>query len=421
MENRHKQGIKETVRTPYSISQLGGPCSINKRLTKVIGATFGLDSRYEILDTLGSGAYGVVVSARDTRTGEMVAIKKIEKAFEHTTFAKRTLRELIILRLLEHENIMRIRTIQLPSSREDFDEIYVVNELLQTDLSSIIKSPQHLSDDHCQFFLYQLLRGMKYMHSAGIIHRDLKPRNLLVNSNCDLKICDFGLARPYIKELKINSTQMTDYVATRWYRAPELLLTFKKYTAALDMWSVGCIFGELLYRKPILPGNDANHQLELIFNLIGTPTEEDVMCIPNAKAREKVMRMPRRPAKLFETIFRTANPNAIDLLKKMLIFNPTKRFTIEEALSHPYLVALHYPEDEPIREPVSLFDFEFERQLLTMRDTKDLIYNEILLYHFQEKRDEYERAKVDYTRQFNFPGRLAVPREVESDEDIEIV
>ena len=132
-----------------------------------------------------------------------------------TTFTKRTLRELKILRLLNNENIIRIKTIQLPSSREDFEEIYLVCELMETDLSSIIKSSQPLSDEHCQFFLYQLLRGLKYMHSACILHRDLKPRNLLVNSNCDLKICDFGLARPSVPELRVRSTQMTDYVATR--------------------------------------------------------------------------------------------------------------------------------------------------------------------------------------------------------------
>lgn len=180
-----------------------------------LGASFAVDSRYEIIDIIGSGAYGVVVSARDTATGERVAIKKIEKAFEHPTFTKRTLRELKILRLLDHENIMRLKSIHLPSSREDFDEIYVICELLETDLSSIIKSPQSITDEHCQFFLYQILLGLKYMESACILHRDLKPRNLLVNSNCDLKICDFGLARPCINNLKITSAQMTDYVATR--------------------------------------------------------------------------------------------------------------------------------------------------------------------------------------------------------------
>jgi mitogen-activated protein kinase 1/3/mitogen-activated protein kinase 6 len=234
------------------------------------------------------------------------------------------------------------------------------------------------------------------MHSAGVLHRDLKPRNLLVNSNCDLKICDFGLARPVIGDIKVKTSQMTDYVATRWYRAPELLLTYKNYTSAMDIWSVGCIFGELLLRKPLLPGTDANHQLEIIFNLIGTPETEDIQKIPHPRSREKVLRMAKKPAKDFATVFRNANPLALDVLKGLLTFDPDKRITIEQALEHPYLEGLHFPDDEPTTTPVSLYDFEFERQILTMNELKDLMFEEILLYHFSDKRQEYERAKTEY-------------------------
>lgn len=380
----------------YAVSELGGPCAQFRKASKVIGSTFLLDERYQIEDTLGSGAYGVVVAARDSRTGQRVAIKKIEKAFEHSTYTKRTLRELKIMRLLEHENIIRIDSIQLPKSREEFDDIYVIVELMETDLSSIIKSPQPLSDEHCQFFLYQILRGLKFMHSAGILHRDLKPRNLLVNANCDLKICDFGLARPVIGDMKVSTSQMTDYVATRWYRAPELLLTYKTYTAAMDVWSVGCIFGELLLRKPLLPGTDANQQLEIIFNLIGTPSADDIKKIPHPRSREKVTRMLPRHGKDLSTVFRDANPHALDLLRRLLTFDPEKRISVEQALCHPYLEGLHFPDDEPTTVPVSLFDFEYERQILTMKDLKDLMYEEILLYHFSDKKQEYDRHKAEY-------------------------
>jgi serine/threonine protein kinase len=148
-----------------------------------------------------------------------------------------------------------IKTILKPDSRKEFNEIYVVSELMETDLTQVIKSNQPLSDEHIQFFLYQTLRGLKYMHSAGILHRDLKPRNLLVNSNCDLKICDFGLARAVIPLFQTQSAVMTDYIATRWYRAPEVILSWKKYSTAIDVWSVGCILAELITRKPLLPAS----------------------------------------------------------------------------------------------------------------------------------------------------------------------
>jgi serine/threonine protein kinase len=165
------------------------------------------------------------------------------------------------MRLLQHDNVIGVKTILKPSSRESFKEIYVVNELMETDLAQIIKSNQPLSDDHIQFFLYQILRGLKYIHSAGILHRDLKPRNLLVNSNCDLKICDFGLARADIPYFQTQSAVMTDYIATRWYRAPEVILSWKRYSTAIDVWSVGCILAELITRKPLLPANSEEEQI----------------------------------------------------------------------------------------------------------------------------------------------------------------
>ena len=382
----------------FSVSQTNGPSERNAKLTRRMGSTFMIDSRYDIRDVVGSGAYGVVASARDTVTGRMVAIKKIERAFEHSTFTKRTLRELKIMRLLNHENILSINSIQLPSSRASFNELYVVFDLMDTDLASIIKSPQPLTDEHCSFFLYQLLRGTKYMHSAQVLHRDLKPRNLLVNSDCDLKICDFGLARTCIGS-EASSTHMTDYVATRWYRSPELLLTFRKYKAAMDMWSVGCIFAELLLRKPFLPGTDSNHQLELIFKVIGTPSPEEIAKIPQSRYRDMVSRLPNWPKRPFNTIFKTANPDAINLLERMLVFLPDERIDVNEALNHPYLAHLHVEEDEPASQSLSAADFAFERQLLTLNGLKDLIYEETLLYHFPEKVSQYEADKKAFEDQ----------------------
>jgi serine/threonine protein kinase len=323
MVDRQEHKEKKSHKVPQSIISFYSKYQNKKSTLKsflVMGTRFDVEDRYEVIDSVGQGAYGIVVAARDKQAAdpenELVAIKKIEKAFEHKIFAKRTLRELKILRLLKHENVIGIKTILLPKSREHFDDIYVVSELMETDLAQIIRSPQPLSDEHCQFFMYQILRGLKYIHSANIMHRDLKPRNLLVNSNCDLKICDFGLARALDQKQKADV--MTDYVATRWYRAPELLLSWKDYTSAVDVWSVGCIFAELLKRKPFLPGSDTRNQLELIFDVIGTPTEEEINSIPREKSRKLVRSLPKKKPKQLETLFPNASPIAIDLLKKIV-------------------------------------------------------------------------------------------------------
>ncbi|CAK62258.1 unnamed protein product (macronuclear) [Paramecium tetraurelia] len=366
------------------------------KVSTILGSRFEIDDKYEILDNIGQGAYGIVVAARDNTLDSednLVAIKKIEKAFEHKIFTKRTLRELRLLRLLQHENIIGINTILLPKSREEFEDIYVVQELMETDLAQIIKSDQNLADEHCQFFLYQLLRGLKYIHSANVVHRDLKPRNLLVNSNCDLKICDFGLARALIPDLKAKAGVLTDYVATRWYRAPELLLSWRNYTQSVDVWSVGCIFAELLRRKPFLPGMDTKNQIELTFEVIGTPSEQELNMIPKEKYRTIAKGLPKRPGKDFNKLFPNASNLAIDLLKSLLTFDAKKRITVEDALKHPYLSALHCPDDEPIAVPVQRIDFEFEEYNMTLQQLKDCIYEEILVYHFKDFKDEYETKK----------------------------
>ena len=171
-----------------------------------------------------------------------------------------------------------------------------------------------------------------------------------------------------------------------------------------------------------MPGTDANNQIEIIFNLLGSPIEQDIESIPNPRAKEKVLRMSKRPAKAFETVFKDSNPQALDLLKKMLEFNPDKRMSVEDALNHPYLAALHFPDDEPVTTPVSLFDFEYERQLLTMRDLKDLMYEEILLYHFHRKRQEYERNKASFLASniVSIPSQGLVKPEIEDESDEEM-
>ena len=368
-------------------SNAGGPDIMNGEVVRVklsrytvLGTTFDVDERYVILDSVGQGAYGVVCAARDDKTGKMVAIKKIHKAFEHHTFTKCTLREVKLLRMLKHENVINLCALLWPVDLNAFEDLYVVFELMETDLASIIKSPQPLTDEHCQFFLYQILRGLKYLHSARVIHRDLKPRNLLVNSNCDLKICDFGLARADFADMQTQVSSMTDYVATRWYRAPEVILSWKRYTNAIDMWSVGTIFAELIARKPVFPGTNSQHQLKLIFDLLGTPKANELHGIRQDKARKYVERLKPMKRKKFSRVFPQASRVALDLLDQLLVFDPQRRLGVGEALAHPYLAALHCPEDEPTAEPLRARDFEFERHKLDGAALRDLIVDEIKYY-----------------------------------------
>ncbi len=194
----------------------------------VCGQLFEVDAKYKPIKPIGKGAYGVVCSASNSLTSERLAIKKISNAFENVVDAKRMLREIKLLRHLQHENIIKIRDILPPPNREVFKDMYILYELMDTDLHQIIRSSQPLSDEHCQYFIYQLLRGLKYIHSANVLHRDLKPSNLLLTANCDLKICDFGLART-----NSEKEYMTEYVVTRWYRAPELLLSCAEYVMTM--------------------------------------------------------------------------------------------------------------------------------------------------------------------------------------------
>jgi len=351
--------------------------------TRDFFAEYGEANRYSIREVIGKGSYGVVCSAVDQFTGERVAIKKITNVFEHVSDATRILREIKLLRLLKHPDIVEIKHIMLPPSSRDFKDIYVVFELMETDLHQVIKANDDLTPEHHQFFLYQMLRGLKYIHSAKVFHRDLKPKNILANSDCKLKICDFGLARPAFNDMP-TTIFWTDYVATRWYRAPELCGSFyAKYSPAIDIWSVGCIFAEVLLGKPLFPGRNVVHQLELITDLLGTPSPEVIAKVRNEKARRFLAAMRRKPGIPFEHHFPRADPGALALLRRLLAFDPSDRPTAEEALADPYFQGLHCVAREPIAAPISKLAFEFDRRKLTMDDVRELIYREVLEYHPQ--------------------------------------
>ncbi|KAL5222574.1 hypothetical protein ABZP36_027287 [Zizania latifolia] len=344
---------------------------------------YGEANRYEVSEVVGKGSYGVVAAAVDTHTGERVAIKKINDVFEHISDATRILREIKLLRLLRHPDIVKIKHIMLPPSRREFRDIYIIFELMESDLHQVIKANDDLTPEHHQFFLYQLLRGMKYIHTANVFHRDLKPKNILANADCKVKICDFGLARVSFDDTP-SAIFWTDYVATRWYRAPELCGSFfSKYTPAIDIWSVGCIFAEMLTGKPLFPGKNVVHQLDLMTDMLGTPSAETISRIRNEKARRYLESMKKKPRVPFSQKFPGVDPMALHLLERLLAFDPKDRPTAAEALTDPYFTGLANSEREPITQPISKLEFEFERRKLAKDDVRELIYREILEYHPQ--------------------------------------
>nr|CAB3445512.1 unnamed protein product [Digitaria exilis] len=308
---------------------------------------YGEANQFQIQEVIGKGSYGVVAAAIDTHTGERVAIKKIKNVFENVSDAARILREIKLLRLLRHPNIVQIKHIMLPPTRREFRDIYVVFELMESDLHQVIKANDNLTPEHHRFFLYQLLRALKYIHAAHVFHRDLKPRNILANSDCKLKICDFGLARASFSDSP-SSIFWTDYVATRWYRAPELC---------------GSFFSSV--------SQSLTSKLTVYNNILSD------------KARKYLIDMQMKHPVPFSHKFHNADPLALRLLERLLAFDPKDRPTAEEALADPYFRGLSKLEHEPSAQPISKLDFEFEERKLTKDDVREMIYREILEYHPQ--------------------------------------
>ncbi|KAG8818494.1 hypothetical protein FRC19_010604 [Serendipita sp. 401] len=291
---------------------------------------------------------------------------------------------------------------------------------MEADLHQIIRSGQELSTDHIAYFVYQILGAIKYIHGCNVIHRDLKSANILVNSTCEIRICDFGLARGYEKYLEDDSekvTPLTEYVATRWYRAPEIMLGFDGYDQAIDIWSIGCIFGELLNGKPIFQGKDYVDQLKCIFEYLGSPSEEIIARIARGRARKYVRSLPMYDKKPFK--FQRDDEEAMDLLYSMLCYEPELRITAAEALEHPWLAAFYDPEDELLATTAHLFSrWRKIESLETVEQFRDAIWDEIQDYRAQVRSFTLEHSHSPVTSLHSHVPILKepIPEEAEPEE-----
>ncbi|OAO18066.1 mitogen-activated protein kinase [Blastocystis sp. ATCC 50177/Nand II] len=420
-----------------------------------------ITAKYTIKKELGKGAYGVVYLAENKETKEQVALKRIINVFRTKTDAKRTLREISILRQCHHPNIVALKELPVPKDQHTYRSLWVVQEYGGADLSKVVNSSDRGADwdeRSVKHILYQLLCGLLYLQSGNLVHRDLKPSNVLLNENMEVKIIDFGLARqmnlqykekkeskaPHLSSLHSQmdvetagiqkpaekpamERQLTQHVVTRWYRAPELILLQEYYNAAIDVWSVGCIFAELLQTlepglkpAPLFPGKTCfplsarrsereintkldeefhaeTHQLMKIFEVIGTPEREDVEGLDEGPMKEFLLDVEKIPPADFSFLFPSASEEAIALLKRMLVFSPKHRITVKEAIASPFLEEVRDVEKEVVMDRMLSFPFEFdsgnyEMQLLHLRR---LIYEETVDFSRQiERRASYRNRSA---------------------------
>eukprot|EP00697_Spironema_sp_BW2_P008361 gnl/Spiro4/22942_TR11323_c0_g1_i1.p1 gnl/Spiro4/22942_TR11323_c0_g1~~gnl/Spiro4/22942_TR11323_c0_g1_i1.p1 ORF type:complete len:337 (-),score=112.27 gnl/Spiro4/22942_TR11323_c0_g1_i1:6-1016(-) len=322
-------------------------------------------ARYNIIQLMGRGAYGIVWKAVDKKTQKIVAVKKVFDAFRNSTDAQRTYRE----------------------ASNDRD-LYMVFEFMDTDLHHAIHC-NLLQDVHQRFVIYQALKAILYLHSADVLHRDLKPSNILVGGDCVAKLCDFGLARSLLDFSRDSGHKLTDYVATRWYRAPEILLGSNAYTKGVDMWSMGCIIGEMFTCRALFPGTSTTNQLERILAITGHPSDEDVASLRSEYASTILQALQSTRRSSLQALVPRAPPLALDLLHRLLQWNPFKRLSAEDALQHPYLYDFHNPDHEPLSsEAIRIAQNDNVKR--SVADYRNMIYADIRSNSLPPSRGEPE-------------------------------
>ena len=307
-----------------------------------------MKKKYEVIGIVGEGAYGIVYKCKNKETDKFVAIKKFKET-EDELVQKTMKRELKMLQQLKHENI-----VEFQESFTSKGNLFLVFEYCEKNLLEVLEeSPDGLSPKLIKSFIYQMCKAIAYMHKNNMIHRDIKPENLLIDENLNLKLCDFGFARKVkLNKNNNNINEMTDYVATRWYRSPELLLSGGIYGPDVDYWAVGCIMGELADGNPMFPGENETDQINCIINVLGNLPEELVnMFYKNPIYEGKELKHVSKVESLERRYMGKLGPTAIDFMKGLLQLDPKKRLNSETVFKHKYFAC--YMKDEKEREKIN--------------------------------------------------------------------
>eukprot|EP01083_Nonionella_stella_P185664 677532_1 len=381
------------------IATAAAPKRLKYQLPNSNGEKFELFTWLKPTKLLGEGAYAAVCEVIDTRNNKKYAIKKNRDVFSNVADARRILREIKLMCHFDHPHVMGLTGVipPEPHDRDTYKDCYLIMPKMDTTLSKVIRSKQKLSERHIQYFIYQIARGLEYMHSGGIIHRDLKPENILVNAvDCKIKITDFGLSRGV--RVDVDTPQkLTEYVVTRWYRAPEVMCCSRLYDYQIDTWALGCISAELYTRRPLFKGRNHIEQLQLIFHFMGTPT--DLSWITTADAKKWISGMPRKTPQELNKLLPGSTPTAQSFISDLLIIDPHKRPDISTAIKHAWLKEFARQKDYR-KCPIFNISFEYEASIKTAFGVRHMMYTELHSFHKKcEKKEEDHNTRLSQQNQ----------------------
>ncbi|CAG9325233.1 unnamed protein product [Blepharisma stoltei] len=329
--------------------------SSDKTPVNFFGLRSLINSRYTNFQKISCTYYGGVISAYDQILKRNVHIRIIENATNCNDSIKGDLNEISLLKHYQHENILQLYDIEFYKQNKEIT-MYIITEPMDTNLESIIRSPQVITNDHIQFIIYQAIRALFYIHSSGVIVGNLCPRVIEINANCEVKICNFRLA---FGNNKIFWAENHVYRVNKLFLAPEYFCGANYITTKSDIWSIGCIMATLLRRQPLFDSESYLRLIASILEVLGSQEEDDFFFLSN-QANEYIKNLPKTKKILWNEIFQGADPAALNFLDKMLVFNPLKRWCAEKLLKHKYLETLYDPEYDDIAAKSFLFDYHEE-------------------------------------------------------------